>query len=121
MKNLMRAIFVMILVKSALATCVAPRDLQVYVVESFLPFHNTHAIVSLDREDIIISKDIVCRNFDFNCEDKSDYEVLEGFVKKLIQIRNVAYESWQDITVDKKCFAPKSIQKQSISSCLKRI
>ena len=121
MNNLMRAIFAIFLVKAALATCVAPRDLQVYVVESFLPFHNTHVVVSMDREDLIISKDVVCTNFEFDCADKSDYEVLESFVQELIQIRKVAYESWQDITVDKKCFVPTSVRKQSISDCLKRI
>lgn len=119
MKNLIKLVFVMMMVKATFASCIAPREISIHIVDSFKPFHSAYVVLGLERENVVVSRDVVCSNFAFDCGDKSDYEVLEVFVKVISVIRDRAYESWKDIEVNKKCFASISEKKQSLTSCFK--
>ncbi|MFG1485422.1 hypothetical protein [Halobacteriovorax sp. RZ-2] len=119
MKILIKLILVAMAIQASFALEVSPRDVRAHVIESFRPFHEAHIVINTEREDIIISKEVICENFFFECSDKSEYEVLEGFVEVINSIRDRAYKAWSDMTIDKRCFASRSFQKQSIFSCIK--
>ncbi len=119
MKILTKVILVLMALQVSFALEVSPRDVRAHVIESFRPFHEAHIVINTEREDIIISKEVICSNFLFECSDKSEYEVLQGFVDVINSIRDRAYKAWSDMTIDKRCFASKSYEKQSIFNCIK--
>lgn len=111
---------VVMMTKSIFAACTAPRDISLHIIDSFKPFHDAYVVLGVEHENIVVTRDVICTNFAFDCGDKTDYEVLEEFVAVVSKIRDRAYEGWKDVEVNKKCFASKSnesLVKQSISNC----